>query len=51
MASCIAVKPSRLLVILDFSIKQIAQKHPNLIEKIKEIIKQREEINKTKINM
>ena len=51
MASCIAVSPSRLLVILDFSIKQIAEKHPKLIEKIKDIIKKREEVNKSKINM
>lgn len=51
MASCVAVVPSRLLVILDFSIKQIAEKHPSLIEKIKNIIKKRESINKSKINM
>jgi len=51
MASCIAVSPSKLLVILEFSIKQIAEKHPWLMEKIKEIIKQRNEFNKSKINM
>lgn len=51
MASCIAVSPSRLLVILDFSIKQIAENHSSLIEKIKDIIKKREEVNKSKINM
>lgn len=51
MASCVAVIPSRLLVILDFSIKQIAENHPSLIEKIKDIIKKREEVNKSKINM
>jgi len=51
MASCVAIVPSRLLVILDFSIKQIAENHPSLIEKIKDIIKKREEVNKSKINM
>jgi len=51
MASCVAIVPSKLLVILDFSIKQIAENHPSLIEKIKDIIKKREEVNKSKINM
>jgi len=51
MASALAVRDSKLLVILEFSIKQIAKNHPNLLEKIKDIIKKREEENKTKINM
>ncbi len=51
MASAITIKDSRLLVILEFSIKQIAEKYPKLLEKIKDIIKQREEENRTKINM
>jgi hypothetical protein len=51
MASVVAVKDSRLMIILDFSIKQIAKDHVSLYEKIKDIIRLREEANKTKINM
>ena len=51
MASCVATCPSKLLVILEFSIKQISKNHSWLIKKIKDLIEIRNEFNKTKINM
>ncbi len=51
MASAIAIKDSRLLVILDFSIKQLWINHPILFDKIRKIIKERQDKNSVKINM
>lgn len=48
MASAKAVKDSILIVLLDFSIKEITKKHPELLEKIKEIIEFRNIANKSK---
>ena len=48
MASAKATKDTILLVILSFSIKEITAKHPDLLEKIKEIIEIRNIQNKNK---
>ncbi len=50
-ASVRAIMDSKILVMLDFSIKEISFKYPKLLEKIKEIIDRRMKENKTKINM
>jgi CRP-like cAMP-binding protein len=41
MATAKAAKDSILIVILSFSIKELTQTHPDLMDKIKEIIEQR----------
>lgn len=46
MATAKALEDSVLLVILTFSIKKLTFKHPELLEKIQKIIKDREIINK-----
>jgi len=48
MASAKAVKDSILIVLLEFSIKELIQKHPELLEKIKNIIEVRNIANKSK---
>lgn len=48
MASAQAVKDSILIVLLEFSIKELIQKHPELLEKIKNIIEVRNIANKSK---
>lgn len=45
-ASAMAVVDSKLITILAFSIKQIEQKHPEFIKRIKNIIKERKKKNK-----
>jgi len=49
-ASIIALEDSKLLTILDFSIKQLVQKNPELLDKIKDIIDKRRKVNKEKID-
>lgn len=46
MATAIAIKDSQLLVVLSFSIKELTQKHPALLNKIKNIIEERTINNK-----
>lgn len=46
MATAIAMKDSQLLIILSFSIKDLTNKHPELLEKIKRIIEERTINNK-----
>jgi hypothetical protein len=46
MASVVAMKESRFIVMLSFSINELTQKHPELHEKILKIIKERVENNK-----
>ena len=46
MASARAKEDTRLITILSFSIKQIAEEHPDLMLKIEEIIKNRKIENK-----
>lgn len=48
MASAKAIKDSVLIVLLDFSIKELTSKHPEIMEKIKEIIELRNIANKSK---
>jgi len=48
MASAKAVKDSILIVLLEFSIKELAKKHPEIIDKIKSIIEIRNLSNQTK---
>ncbi len=48
MASAKAVKDSILIVLLDFSIKELTEKHPEIMDKIKEIIEIRNIENKSK---
>lgn len=48
MASAEAIKDSVLIVLLEFSIKELIQKHPELLEKIKNIIEVRNIANKSK---
>lgn len=48
MASAKAIKDSVLIVLLEFSIKELIQKHPELLEKIKNIIEVRNIANKSK---
>lgn len=46
MASARALVDSIVVVFLEFAIKELIEKHPELLEKIKWIIKSREEENK-----
>jgi len=46
MAAARALEDSTLIVILSFSIKELLNKHPELKEKIEQIIKQRREENR-----
>ena len=48
MASAKAIKDSILLVLLEFSIKELTQKHPEIMDKIKDIIEIRNITNKSK---
>jgi hypothetical protein len=48
MASAKAVKDSILITLLNFSIKELTGKHPEIMEKIKEIIQIRNIENKSK---
>lgn len=48
MASAKAIKDSILIVILSFSIKELTKQHPEIMEKIKEIIEVRNLMNKSK---
>jgi len=48
MASAKAIKDSILLVLLEFSIKELTQKHPEIMDKIKDIIEIRNIANKSK---
>ncbi len=48
MATAIAEEDSVLVIILDFSIQELKIKHPEVIEKIKQIIEYRSEQNKEK---
>jgi len=48
MATAKAVKDSILIVLLSFSIKELTQKHPTILNKIKEIIEIRNIQNKNK---
>lgn len=50
MATAIASQDSNLIVILDFSMNELKSKHPQVIEKIKEIIEYRNSEN-TKYNI
>lgn len=50
MASAISSENSNLIVILDFSMNELKAKHPQVIEKIKEIIEYRNSQN-TKYNI
>lgn len=46
MAWARAIKDSVLIVILDFSLKELLKNHPEIIEKIKKIIEKRNDENK-----
>ena len=46
MASARAIEDSKLIILLEFSIQELTKKHPEILEKIKWIIKKREENNK-----
>ena len=48
MASAKAVKDSILIVLLEFSIKELTKKHPEIMDKIKNIIEIRNLANQTK---
>jgi hypothetical protein len=50
MATAVAKENSNLIVILDFSMNELKAKHPQVIEKIKEIIEYRNTQN-TKYNI
>lgn len=50
MASAVAIKNSRLITVLSFSIDEIFLKYPDLLEKIKSIILERERINEITLN-
>jgi hypothetical protein len=50
MATAIASENSNLIVILDFSMNELKLKHPQVIEKIKQIIEYRNSQN-TKYNI
>ncbi len=50
MASARALVDSELVVLLDFSIKEMTEKYPELLQKLKEIIEIRNEQNKMKMN-
>jgi CRP/FNR family transcriptional regulator, cyclic AMP receptor protein len=43
-----AVEPTTVLVIMDYSIRDLASKHPQILEKITEVILKRIEMNKGK---
>ena len=45
MASARAIEDSKLIILLEFSIQELTKKHPDILEKIKWIIKDREDIN------
>ncbi|MDD3302797.1 MAG: cyclic nucleotide-binding domain-containing protein [Candidatus Gracilibacteria bacterium] len=45
MGTAIAAENSMLIVILDFSIDELKRKHPNVIEKIKQVIEYRNSLN------
>lgn len=45
MASAIALDDTKLITILDFSIRQLVDSHPQLLDKIKIIIAQRKQNN------
>jgi len=45
MWTAIAAENSMLIVILDFSIDELKRKHPNVIEKIKQVIEYRNSLN------
>lgn len=49
MASARAIEDSVLIVLLDFSIKELTNKNPEILEKIKKVIEQRNEENNEKI--
>jgi CRP-like cAMP-binding protein len=46
MASARAIKDTVIIVLLDFALKEITNKHPEILEKIKNIIENRKEENK-----
>jgi hypothetical protein len=46
MSSVRAIKNSILLIILPFAIDNIKEKHPEIIDKIMDIINKRKEMNK-----
>lgn len=48
MATAKAIKESKLIVLLSFSIKELTKKHPEILNKIKEIIEIRNIQNKNK---
>jgi hypothetical protein len=50
MATAIATIETTLVVILSFSIKELTQNHPELLNKIKTIINDRIISNKSKVN-
>ncbi len=50
MASAVAIKDSRLITILSFSIDELFKKYPDLLNKIKTIILERERINEITLN-
>ena len=50
MATARAIKDTELIVFLDFSIKQLADLHPEILKKIKNIIEKRNKENNIKLN-
>jgi CRP-like cAMP-binding protein len=46
MASAKAIKDSKLIIMLDFSLRELLDKHPKIMNKIKKIIDSRNEKNK-----
>lgn len=46
MAWARALEDSTLIIVLDFSIKELLDKHPEIMEKIKELMKKRNDENK-----
>jgi len=46
MASARIIEDSIIIVLLEFSIKKLTKKHPDILKKILKIIKNREEKNK-----
>ncbi len=50
MATATAIEDCVLVVVLWFSIKELTQKHPDLMDKIKLIINDRSIVNKQKLN-
>jgi hypothetical protein len=45
MATAKVISDAKLIVVLDFSMKELTAKHPNLLNKIQNIIKERKTIN------